>query len=638
MHRDFAMELENILKTYWGYDSFRPLQQEIIQSVLEGKDVLALLPTGGGKSLCFQVPALAKEGLCLVISPLIALMKDQVQNLRRKNITAFAIYSGMSRYEVINTLKLAAESNCKFLYVSPERLETTLFREFLPALPVILIAVDEAHCISQWGYDFRPSYLRIASLRNELPGIPLLALTASATREIQQDIRDKLQFRQAVVFSQSFIRDNLSFSVFEVDSKINKITAILKKVPGTAIIYCRSRRHTREISNLLNIHGIESGFYHAGLALEERNRKQEDWMKDKIRVIVCTNAFGMGIDKPNVRVVIHADVPDCPESYYQEAGRAGRDGNKAYAILLYTAVELEALRLLPDIHYPGIEDIRRVYQALMNYLQIPSGTENVYYDFDITDFIKKFQLDTNLVVYALKALEQEEIVSFNEQVFVPSTIGFTADKESLYSFERDHPDLEPLVKVLLRTYSGIFDQPVPVHEKTIAGLLQKNVEAVISELKMLTQLGIIEYKPQKEGPQLYIARLRMKAEDLHIKANDYKKRKEQYAKRTEAMSRYAKASDCRSQTLANYFGEDTDRTCGICDNCLKKKSADLSSEEFEQIRRRVMQVIETSSVPAVRLFDSMEGVQKEKLKRVINWLQAESKLIIDQEGYVRNGK
>ncbi|MBS1597463.1 MAG: RecQ family ATP-dependent DNA helicase [Bacteroidetes bacterium] len=629
------MNIHDILKNNWGHQSFRPLQQEIIQSVLDGKDVLALLPTGGGKSICFQVPALAKDGLCLVISPLIALMKDQVQNLRRKNITAFAIYAGMSRREVINIFKLAAESNCKFLYVSPERLETNLFKEYLPSFNINLVAIDEAHCISQWGYDFRPPYLRIASLREELPGVPFLALTASATREIQKDIADKLQLKQHVVFSQSFARKNLSFSVFSCESKINKIREVLQKVAGTAIIYCKSRKRTKWISDLLTMHGVASDFYHAGLKQEERSRKQDEWMKGNTRVIVCTNAFGMGIDKPDVRVVIHADAPDCLENYYQEAGRAGRDEKNAYAVLLYSEPEIAELNELPDIHFPSIENIRIVYQAVVNYLQIPQGTENVYYDFDMTDFIKKFKLDTNLAVYALKALEQEELFSLNEQVFIQSSVFFTTNKEGLYDFEKVNPLLEPLIKTLLRTYSGIFDQPVHINEKVIAGLLHVDLDELVNQLKILHGRGVIEYIPQKDGPQLYISHARVKAEDLRINEVNYKKRKEQYKKRVGAALQYISTTDCRSQYIAKYFGEDDAKSCGVCDNCLKKKKTPLSNEEFNNIHQRVLKLIETSEIPASKLFQHLEGIQKDKLNQVINFLQAEKKLVVDEDGFVR---
>ena len=419
-----------------------------------------------GNRFVSQVPALARSGLCLVISPLIALMKDQVQQLRKKGITAFAIYSGMSRKEVVNTLRVAIDSNCKFLYVSPERLETNLFKEYLLSLGISLIAVDEAHCISQWGYDFRPSYLRISALREELPGVAVIALTASATKEVETDICDKLHFRNTVVFRQSFERPALSYSIFQIAVKINKITEILQKVRGSSIVYCKSRRRTKEISDLLNLRGIGADFYHAALSHEERNAKQEAWIHDQIRTIVCTNAFGMGIDKPDVRTVIHADIPDCLENYYQEAGRAGRDGKKAYAVLLFDDKELAALQRLPDIHFPTVENIRIVYQSIMNYLQVASGTgEGNSYDFDITDFIKRFKLDSLLVVHSLKALEQEGLLAFNEQVFHPSKVVFTTNKELLYETEKIHPLLDPLIKTLLRTYAGIFDQQVPIHEK-----------------------------------------------------------------------------------------------------------------------------------------------------------------------------
>ena len=627
----------DILKQYFKHDAFRPLQEEIIQAVLEKKDALALLPTGGGKSLCFQVPALAMEGMCLVISPLIALMKDQVEQLRKKGITAFSIYSGMNRKEVIHTLRTASESNCKFLYVSPERLETNLFKEYLPAFHINLIAVDEAHCISQWGYDFRPPYLRIAALREELPGVPILALTASATKEVQLDICEKLKFRHSKIFKQSFERPNLSYSVFEFEIKINKIKEILQNVAGSSIVYCKSRRNTKEISDLLNMHGIQSDYYHAGLSNDERNAKQEAWKKNELRVIVCTNAFGMGIDKPDVRTVIHADLNDCLENYYQEAGRAGRDGKKAYAVLLYDKKEITNLRSLPDQHFPQLEEIRLVYQSIMNYLQVASGTgEGNYYDFDIADFIKKFKLDGPLVVHVLRALEQEGLLSFNEQVFIPSKMQFTTSKELLYDFEKNNPSLEPLIKTLLRTYAGIFDQLVPIQEKNISFLMYQKLAETEESLKRLHALGIIQYVPQKDNPQIYFIQNRVKAEDLRIDMVGYKKRKEQYRKRIENLIEYVGLDLlCRSQFIANYFSDAEAKPCGVCDNCLKLKNIHMSQDEFEQIHQRILHAIGSGIVEPKALLQELAGTNKQKLWKVINHLQAENKFTLGETGLAK---
>ncbi|RYY00724.1 MAG: ATP-dependent DNA helicase RecQ, partial [Gammaproteobacteria bacterium] len=400
--------IHSILQQYWGYDAFRSQQEEIIQSVLEGKDTLALLPTGGGKSICYQVPALAQDGICLVVSPLIALMKDQVENLKKRGIGALVIYSGMQRKDIIRTLENARQDYFKFLYVSPERLETSLFKEYLPALNVNLIAVDEAHCISQWGYDFRPSYLKIASLREEIPDVPVLAVTASATAAVQKDICEKLHFRKPNIFRQSFERKNLSYSVFQVEAKATKLVDILKKVQGSAIVYCKSRKKTSEVAALLQMHGLSANFYHAGLAQEERSKRQQEWIDNKTRIIVCTNAFGMGIDKPDVRVVVHMDAPDCLENYYQEAGRCGRDGKKAYAVLLYEGRDVEELEALHLNRYPGFDIIRQVYDALVNFLQIPvNDGQDRSYAFRFDEFVRNFKLNVHQALYSLQALESD---------------------------------------------------------------------------------------------------------------------------------------------------------------------------------------------------------------------------------------
>ncbi|HLY72089.1 MAG TPA: ATP-dependent DNA helicase RecQ [Puia sp.] len=627
----------DILKQYFKHDFFRPLQEDIIDAVLQKKDVLAILPTGGGKSICFQVPALMNEGMCLVISPLIALMKDQVENLRRKGITAFAIYSGMSRKEVTNTLKVAGQSNCKFLYVSPERLETNLFKEFLPSLEINLIAVDEAHCISQWGYDFRPQYLRIGALREELHHVPVLALTATATMEVQNDICERLVIAQKNIFRQSFERANLSYSVFNVDVKFNKIKEILEKVSGAGIVYCKSRMRTKEMADWLNARHINSDYYHAGLTRDERNKKQEAWIKNETRVMVCTNAFGMGIDKPDVRTVIHADVPDCLENYYQEAGRAGRDQKKAYAVLLYSEKELVSLKLMPGVHFPTLQHIQLVYQAVMNYLQIASGRgEGNYYDFDKADFIKKFKLDSLLVNHSLQALEQEELLSYNEQVFLPSKVMFTVNKSGLYDFEHANADLEPLIETVLRTYPGIFDQLVGIQEKSISYLMRRDLNETVRDLKKLHAAGIIQYFPQKDSPQLYLIQNRIKTEDLLIDQTNYHKRKEQYKRRIASILEYVKKdSSCRSMYIANYFGDENATPCGVCDNCLRQKNNHIPPQEFESIYQKIVGVVESNSVEETQLIKKLSGINREKAWKVINHLRAENKLVVDQNGMVR---
>nr|MBA4167054.1 RecQ family ATP-dependent DNA helicase [Chitinophagaceae bacterium] len=603
--------------------------------VLQREDCLALLPTGGGKSLCFQVPAMAKPGLCLVISPLIALMKDQVENLRRKNITAFAIHSGLTKKEVVSTLTLAGRSNCKFLYVSPERLETNLFREYLHSLGVNLIAVDEAHCISQWGYDFRPSYLKIAALREELPNVPILALTASATEEVQKDICEKLRFRNNKIFRQSFSRPNLSYSAFDVPSRINKVLDILLKVNGTGIVYCRSRKRTKEISDQLNMNNISASYYHAGLTADQRSDRQEAWLKNKTRIIVCTNAFGMGIDKPEVRVVIHADTPDCLENYYQEAGRAGRDGKKSYAVLLYNNKETEELKASPELRFPTLDKIRKIYQALMNHLQIASGTgEGNYYELDINHFIKQFDLSAASVLPALKILEQEELLYFNEQVFVQSKIHITADKEQLSEFEKYNPSHEPLLKSLLRNYEGIMDQPVNIYEKAIAGILRVVPEILSGQLRELQVHGIIEYVPQKEKPQVYLLQNRVKASDLQINIVNYKKRKNQYELRVAAMVNFVEAVLCRSVLIGNYFGDKNITDCGICDVCLDKKRKPLSPDEFDHIHAMLITVLGPAPLAVKEIMLHAGNVSKEKLLQVIRFLQAENKITVKEDGAI----
>jgi ATP-dependent DNA helicase RecQ len=625
------------LQHYWHYNSFRPQQEEIINSVLQGKDTLALLPTGGGKSVCYQVPALMKEGLCLVISPLIALMKDQVENLSKKNIPALAVHSGLSFYEVKKTLNNAVHGNFKFLYVSPERLETNLFKEYLHQLNINLIAVDEAHCISQWGYDFRPPYLRIANLRDELPNVPVLAVTASAIPLVQNDIIEKLQFKKHNIFRQSFEKPNLSYSVFKVDSKINKVIEILNNVAGSSIVYCKSRKLSKQVAQLISLKNISVDFYHAGLSQEERNKKQEAWINNATRVIVCTNAFGMGIDKPDVRTVIHYDVPDCLEYYYQEAGRAGRDGKKAFAVLLYNDEDLNALESLPDIRFPDLYNIKKVYQSIADYLQIPVGIgEDNYYDFDISEFVKNFKLDIHLVMNVLKVLEQEGHLTFNENIFLPAHASFIMPHELLIDFEQTHPQIEPVMKCLLRTYEGITDGMVSINEKQIAKLTKQNIDEVKKQLQLLESLGIIEYMPQKETPQINFLTNRAPAQFLFIDQKNYLHRKQQYELRVESMLKYLKTcKECRSRYISAYFGDSKVRDCGICDVCLQQKNASLSEKEFKIIENKIYTHITDNGIDIKELLHHLNDVKKDKAWKVIGFLQSEKKIEINDRGVVK---
>ena len=627
----------DILKKYWGYDSFRPLQEDIINSVIEGYDTLALMPTSGGKSLCYQVPAMMREGLCLVISPLIALIKDQVLNLKKKGIPVLSIYSGMNYIEVKKTIKNAAFGNFKFLYVSPERLETELFLEYLSRININLIAVDEAHCVSQWGYDFRPPYLRIAAIREGLKDVPILALTASATPEVQNDICDKLSFREgSKKFQQSFERSNLSYSVFNPSSQQNKLIEILKKVNGSAIVYCKTRRRTREIEELLNVNGIKASHYHAGLASELRNERQENWINNTTRVMACTNAFGMGIDKPDVRVVIHYDVPDALENYYQEAGRAGRDGKKSYAVLLFNQPEISELKKLSSIRFPDLSTIKNIYGSIVNYFQLPSGSgEGLSFGFDISDFVGKFKLDALTVNSVLKIMEQEELINYNEQFFSPSTIVFTAEKRELESFEKLYPQFDSVVKGLLRSYEGIFDYASAINETRLAKFISVKKEDVINILKELNRLGIINYVPQKEQPQIQFLQNRVNAADLLINEKNILGRKKAFEKRLNAIVKYIEEGHiCRSEMIAGYFNDLKLRRCGVCDNCLREKPNAISFAEFESIRQVIQNALMANPLNLKQLLHKLDDHDEKKIRKIINFLQEESRVLITDEGFI----
>lgn len=624
----------SILEKYWGHKTFRGNQQAIIDAVLQNQDVLALLPTGGGKSICFQVPALIKDGVTLVVSPLLALMKDQVNALQEKGISATAIHSGIKYTEVIDTLKQTAAGKFKLLYVSPERLESKLFQDYADLLNISLIAVDEAHCISQWGYDFRPAYLRIEILRSWLPNVPLIALTATATPTVQEDICTQLQIPKTNRFVQSFIKPQLSFSVNQVESKINRCIDILSKLSGSAIIYCNSRRQTQQVAQLLGMQQIKVAYYHAGLSHEERNFVQEQWINNDIRVIVCTNAFGMGIDKADVQLVIHYNLPDCLENYYQEAGRAGRNGKRAYAVALYQPEDIRTLQQLPEQRYPPVTIIKHVYQCIADYVQLPVGLgEGERFDFDLQQLTERFQLDTSTTVQCLKTLEQEGHILLTEGGLIPSKLVFTADRELLESIESGYPNLDPLVKTLLRTYEGILHHPASIFERQLARMLQTSATVITQQLQQLHALGIVEYTPRRESPQIQFLLNRAPAEHLHIDLDRYHARKKAFVDRLEKMIGYTtETTACRNQYIAKYFGEAVTARCGICDNCLQQQKQSGSNGA----KASVDQYIHTTARPKVKeLLSSIDPIEHSAIWEYLNVLINEKQISIDEQGNIQ---
>jgi ATP-dependent DNA helicase RecQ len=627
----------DILRQYWGYTSFRPMQADIIQSVLTGRDTLAILPTGGGKSVCFQVPALVKEGACLVVTPLIALMQDQVQQLQSRGISAVALHSGLAYGEVREILRDTVRGVYRFLYVSPERLGTSVFSEALPWLPLSLIAVDEAHCISQWGYDFRPSYLEIAHLRDAKPAVPVLALTASATPDVQQDILKQLRMKDPALFRQSFERPNLSYSVFRVDARITRLKEILRKVPGSAIVYCKTRKRTTEIAGLLQHEGIQASYYHAGVPAEERKARQDDWIRDRIRVMACTNAFGMGIDKPDVRLVVHLAPPDCLENYYQEAGRAGRDGKKAYAVLLYHQTDLEELTAYPDIRFPSMHIIRKVYQAMVNYLQLPVGLgQDMSYAFDLQDFIRKFNLSMPEVMNSLQALQQGGVLGFQEQLFVPSTVQVVSGRDDLDSLAEMYPHLDALMKIMLRTHGGIIDHPSAISEKNLAWQAKTDQQTLVKNLGLLQKMGMIQYKPKKETPHVRFLQNRVSAQDLYIDPIAYKARKEVFTRRVETMTSYLQMKEgCRAAFIGRYFGDDQIRDCGVCDICLNRKKEGLKPTVYEQMEARAREILSKGPLTAGELLKKMQPVKPDLFWELMSDWSSERWIMTGKDGRIR---
>ena len=618
-------DYRKILKDYWGYDNFRGIQEDIIRSIGSGRDTLGLMPTGGGKSITFQVPAMAKDGLCIVITPLIALMKDQVRNLRDRGIKAIAIYSGMTREEIIIALENCIFGNYKFLYISPERLDTEIFRIKLRSMKVSMITVDESHCISQWGYDFRPAYLKISEIRNLLPGVPVLALTATATPEVVKDIQQRLAFKEENVFRMSFERKNLAYIVRRTESKQEELLHILKHVDGSAIVYAHNRKRTKEYAQLLNENGITATFYHAGLNNETKDQRQKSWVKGETRVMVATNAFGMGIDKPDVRLVVHVDIPDSPEAYFQEAGRGGRDGKKAYAVLLYARSDKATLKKRITDTFPEKDYIRTVYEHLNYYYQMAMGDGlGCTREFNIDEFCRNFKHFPIQVDSALKILTRAGYLEYTDEQDNNSRLMFTLTKEELYRIHETSPETEKLINIILRSYTGVFTEYAYINEETLSLRTGMTRQQVYDTLISLTRRRILHYIPGKKTPYIIYTRERQEADRLIFTKEVYEDRKESFIRRIEAMTEYAETEDkCRSRMLLLYFGEKNEHNCGQCDVCLSSHSSGIKQGVFDEISRAIEETLKEKDMTTSALMEKLESYDKENVTKVFSYLLAE---------------
>jgi len=610
-----------ILEKYWGYPAFRPLQEDIIHSVCEGKDTLGLMPTGGGKSITFQVPALAMEGICIVVTPLIALMKDQVDNLRRLGIKATAVYSGMTRQEIIAQLENCIFGDYKFLYVSPERLGTDIFKSKLQAMNVCLLVIDESHCISQWGYDFRPSYLSIADIREELPGVSVLALTATATPEVVNDIQERLHFREKNVFRKSFVRKNLSYIVRQTEDKINSLIYILGKVPGTAIVYVRNRKRTKEIAVLLQQAGISADFFHAGLNRDDKNLRQSRWKNNECRVIVSTNAFGMGIDKPDVRLVVHMDMPGSLEEYYQEAGRAGRDEQRAYAVALCSNIDCTKLKKRLADEFPDRDFISRVYDALGNYYQIAMGFGlDTVHDFSLVDFCTAYKFSHLQAHHALKILELAGYIEYTEEQENASRLIFTATRDELYKYLHQDKKTDEVIQTILRSYTGLFSDYVYINEGLISTRTGLSQQEIYEVLVGLSKYRIVNYIPHKKTPLIIYTRTREEIKYLSIPRSAYEERKERFESRINRVMEYINENRiCRSRMLISYFGEKGTSDCGCCDVCLAKNDSGLNNHTFNTIRDALKEALTDGPQEAKKLTENLP-FPADKIITVIRYL------------------
>ena len=624
--------LNDILKKYWGYDTFRPLQEDIIRSVLDGNDTLALMPTGGGKSICYQVPAMAMEGICIVISPLIALMNDQIEQLKKLGIPAVAINSGMKRKESDRAFDLCIAGNYKMLYISPERLLSDECQMRIDQMNVSMIAVDEAHCISQWGYDFRPAYLQINELRKLKPNAKILALTATATKDVRVDIMEQLDMKDGKLFVKSFHRENLCYHVLLEEDKMGRILQMANKNGCSTIIYARNRRKTKEISTTLQKNGISSSYYHAGLSHEERESTQKEWINGETQIIAATNAFGMGIDKSDVGLVIHFDLPENIESYYQEAGRAGRDGKIAHAVLLYNENDVLRLKEKEDLNYPDFNTVKIVYQQLANFLQIPHGSgEDVSYDFSIGEFCSQYKQSPLLVYSVLRLLRDENYVHFSDAISSPSKLWITSSKGTLHDLQVQNQDLDSLLKTLLRSYEGLFDDYIRIDEKLIARRSRSTEDKVVKSLTYMDKLKVLNYVPAASRSVLTFTRPRARKEELLLDHKLIRQLKNNFRKKADAMINYIKTNDvCRSRMLVHYFGEELAIDCGICDHCRRQKNRG-SSSEFEQIASLVMQVLDGKSLSINETVDKISIADTDRRIEVIRQMLDDDELALSED-------
>ena len=626
-----ADKYQEILRTYWGYPDFRGIQRDIIESIARGEDTLGLMPTGGGKSITFQVPALAQKGVCIVVTPLIALMKDQVQHLKARNILAEAIYTGLSRQEILRILENCIFGEIKFLYVSPERLSSELFQTKLRHIPVSFITVDEAHCISQWGYDFRPSYLQIADIREMKPGVPILALTATATPEVVEDIQEKLHFSEKNVFKMSFERKNLAYVVREAEDKQSEMIHILQSVGGSAIVYARSRKRTKEMAQLLSQQGITATFYHAGLDPDVKDQRQKAWQKDEVRVMCATNAFGMGIDKPDVRVVIHIDCPDSLEAYFQEAGRAGRDGQKSYAVLLYNKHDELKLCKRVDDTFPPKELIQDIYEHLAYFYQIGVGSgQGKTFEFDIEKFCVTYKYFPTKVDAALRILERSGYLHYEDNPDGKARVMFLLGRNDLYQLDQLAPSQDAVVTALLRSYGSLFVDLTYIDETMIARQAELTIQQVYFALKCLATKHIITFVPRRKIPFITYTRDRIDGDKVVITQEAYENRKEQFVKRISSMIAYAQTDYiCRSRQLLRYFGEETKEDCKQCDVCLEHKDNDsVAKQMFEKAKESILQILGDQKKHHITELREIQ-VPSQQLENALEMLVSENQIHID---------